>query len=311
MKLFNILQKCHNSIFILHCFISTSKKSAPDIMQKKKETNKQRKITIKPWLCIFRRNHFMHCSLSRYWSCSSWRAEVHCTWWSYSSFNFILTTRETCTWARMWISSGVSRKWNIGCGVTKLPIEWPNLFTTQSKGISSLPFSCFRKFTRCKFNEIQISPKEDMKSTSLSSIIKAKYQLHRYGTEKEKIEYNYLCFRSKNLPCLKFYFLFPGNGKDLKTSSIQKKTKETWQNMYLVPEMLWHRLYADEGTFSFCGAEIGSKSIFERRATIGSGSTFFSFLYTSKLTNLSLLSVFTLIIRHDLPENLGKTTAQE
>ena len=75
--------------------------------------------------------------------------------------------------------------------------------------------------------------------------------------------------------------------------------------MYFV-KMLWHRLYADEGTFSFCGAEIGSKSIFERRATIGSGSTFFSFLYTSKLTNLSLLSVFTLIMRHDLPENLGK-----
>ena len=49
MKLFNILQKCHNSIFILHCFIAKSKKSAPDIIhsQKKKETNKQRKITIK------------------------------------------------------------------------------------------------------------------------------------------------------------------------------------------------------------------------------------------------------------------------
>ena len=217
MKLFNILQKCHNSIFILHCFIATSKKSAPDIMhsQKKKETNKQRKITIKPWLCIFRRNHFMHCSLSRYWSCSSWRAEVHCTWWSYSSFNFILTTRETCTWARMWISSGVSRKWNIGFGVTKLPIEWPNLFTTKWKGISCLLFSCFWKFTCCKFNEIQISPKEDTKVTSLFSVIKAKYQLQHYGTEKEKIEYNYLCFWSKNFPCLKFYFLFPGNGNDL------------------------------------------------------------------------------------------------
>ena len=131
----------------------------------KKETNKQRKITItgKPWLCIFRRNHFMHCSLSRYWSCSSWRAKVYCAWWSYSSFNFILTTRETCTWARMWISSGVSRKWNIGCGVTKLPIEWPNLFTTKWKGISRLLFSCFWKFTCCKFNEIQISPKETWK----------------------------------------------------------------------------------------------------------------------------------------------------
>ena len=183
--------------------------------RKKKETNKQRKITIKPWLCIFRRNHFMHCSLSRYWSCSSWRAEVHCTWWSYSSFNFILTTRETCTWATMWISSGVSRKWNIGCGVTKLPIEWPNLFTTKWKGISCLLFSCFWKFTCCKFNEIQISPKEDTKVTSLFSVIKAKYQLQHYGTEKEKIEYNYLCFWSKNFPCLKFYFLFPGNGNDL------------------------------------------------------------------------------------------------
>ena len=32
-----------------------------------------------------------------------------------------------------------------------------------------------------------------------------------------------------------------------------------------------------QGTFSFCGAEIGSKSVFERRATTGSGTTFFSF----------------------------------
>ena len=149
----------------------------------------------------------MHCSLSRYWSCSSWRVEVHCAW-SYSSFNFILTTRETCTWARMWISSGVSRKWNIGCGVTKLPIEWPNLFTTKRKGISSLPFSCLRKFTRCKFNEIQISPKEDMKSTSLFSIIKAKYQLQPYGTEKGKIEYNYL-FPVKKFTLFEILFPFP------------------------------------------------------------------------------------------------------
>ena len=37
----------------------------------------------------------------------------------------------------------------------------------------------------------------------------------------------------------------------------------------------------------------------------------FSFQYTSTLTNLSLLSVFTLIMRDDLPENLGKTTAPE
>ena len=32
----------------------------------------------------------------------------------------------------------------------------------------------------------------------------------------------------------------------------------------------------------------------------------FSFQHTSKLTNLSLLSVFTLIMRHDLPENFGQ-----
>ena len=39
-------------------------------------------------------------------------------------------------------------------------------------------------------------------------------------TEKEKIEYNYLCFWSKNFPCLKFYFLFPGNGNDLNVKDL-------------------------------------------------------------------------------------------
>ena len=69
-------------------------------------------------------------------------------------------------------------------------------------------------------------------------------------------------FPVKKFTLFEIYFLFPGNGKDLKTSSIQKKTKETWQNMYFVPEMLWHRLYADEGTFSFCGAEIRKQKYF-------------------------------------------------
>ena len=71
---------------------------------------------------------------------------------------FILTTRETCTWARIWISSGVSRKWNIGCGVTKLPNEWPDLFTKKRKSISCLLFSCLSlkvhihavNLTKCK-----------------------------------------------------------------------------------------------------------------------------------------------------------------
>ena len=61
-----------------------------------------------------------------------------------------------------------------------------------------------------------------MKSTSLFSIIKAKYQLQPYGTEKEKIE-----FPVKKFTLFEILFLYPGNGKDLKTSSNQKKTKET------------------------------------------------------------------------------------
>ena len=109
------------------------------------------------------------------------------------------------------------------------------------------------------------------------------FQLLRQNTSysltvprKKKLNIIIYVSGQKNLPCLKFYFLFPGNGKDLKTSSNQKKTKETWQNMYFVKK-LWYRLYADEGTFPFCGVEIGSKSVFERRVTTGSGSTFFPF----------------------------------
>ena len=277
----------------------------------KKETNKQRKITIKPWLCIFRRNHFMHCSLSRYWSCSSWRAEVHCAWWSYSSFNFILTTRETCTWARMWISSGVSGNEISAAESQNFPLNDLICLPQKEKAFQACLLAASESSHAVNLMKYKSLQKKTWKVLLCFQLLRQNTSYIVTVPRKKKIEYNYLFFRSKNLPCLKFYFLFPGNGKDLKTSSIQKKTKETWQNMYFVSEMLWHRLYADEGTFSFCGAEIGSKSDFERRATTGSGSTFFSFLYTSKLTNLSLLSVFTLIMRHDLPENLGKTTAQE
>ena len=59
----------------------------------------------------------------------------------------------------------------------------------------------------------------------------------------------------------------------------------------------------------FSGAEIENKSVFERRATTGSGSTFFPFNIPPR--RQILLSVFTLIMRDDFLENLGKTTAQE
>lgn len=48
-----------------------------------------------------------------------------------------------------------------------------------------------------------------MKVTSLFSIIKAKYQLQHYGTEKEKIEYNYLMFPVKKIPLFEILFPFP------------------------------------------------------------------------------------------------------
>ena len=39
-EIVNIFHKCHNSIFILHYFIATSKESAPDIMHSHKKKNK-------------------------------------------------------------------------------------------------------------------------------------------------------------------------------------------------------------------------------------------------------------------------------
>ena len=128
----------------------------------------------------------------------------------------------------------------------------------------------------------------------------------------------YRLFRVKKFPLFEVLFPFPREWQGPQNKFKSKvnnnnNNKKTPQNMYFV-KMLWHRLYADKEPFffeCFSGAEIGSKSGFERRATTGSGSTFFSFQHTSTLANLSLLSVFTLIMWHDLPENLGKTTAQE
>ena len=148
-----------------------------------------------------------------------------------------------------------------------------------------------------------------MKVTSLFSVIKAKYQLQHYGTEKEKIEYNYLCFWSKNFPCLKFYFLFPGNGKDLKTSLTQNKTKKHDRTCIL--SRCSDTDFMQTGNLYFLWGRNSEQKCFWATRDNRKWKYLFSFLYTSKLTNLSLLSVFTLIMRHDLPENLGKTTAQE
>ena len=66
MKLFNIFHKCHNSIFILHCFIATSKESAPDIMHsnKKKKQISEGKTQLNPDY-VNSAEIFMYCSLSR------------------------------------------------------------------------------------------------------------------------------------------------------------------------------------------------------------------------------------------------------
>lgn len=79
--------------------------------------------------------------------------------------------------------------------------------------------------------------------------------------------------------------------------------------MYFV-KMLWHRLYADREPFFLWGGNREQKCFWATRDN-RKWKYLFSFQRISKLTNLSLLSVFTLIVRHDLPENLGKTTAQE
>ena len=83
--------------------------------------------------------------------------------------------------------------------------------------------------------------------------------------------------------------------------------------MYFV-KMLWHRVYADKEPIFFWMLQWGGnreQKWFWVTRNNRKWKYLFSFQYTSTLTNLSLLSVFTLIMWHDLPENLGKTTAQE
>ena len=102
----------------------------------------------------------------------------------------------------------------------------------KEKAFQALPFSCFWKFTCCKFNEIQISPKEDIKVTSLFSIIKAKYQIQQYSTEKEKIEYNYLSVVSGQKISLVWSFISFSQGMARTSKQVQIKGKQQQQKKH-------------------------------------------------------------------------------
>ena len=65
MKLFNILQKCHNSIFILHFFIATSKESAPEVHSHKKKKQISKGKTQLNLDYVNSAEIFMYCSLSQ------------------------------------------------------------------------------------------------------------------------------------------------------------------------------------------------------------------------------------------------------
>ena len=153
----------------------------------------------------------------------------------------------------------------------------------KEKVFQALPFSCFWKFTCCKFNEIQISPKEDIKVTSLFSVIQAKYQIQQYSTEKEKIEYNYLSVVSGQKISLVWSFISFSQGMARTSKQVQIKSKQQQQNTtehVFCQDALTQTLCRQGTNFffeCFSGAEIESKSVFERRVTTGSGSTFFPF----------------------------------
>ena len=134
----------------------------------------------------------------------------------------------------------------------------------KEKAFQALPFSCFWKFTCCKFNEIQISPKEDIKVTSLFSIIIR--QNTRYSnTVPRKKKLNiiiYRLFRVKKFPLFEVLFPFPGEWQGPQNKFKSKvnnnnNNKKTPQNKYFV-KMLWHRLYADKEPFFF-NASVGRK----------------------------------------------------
>ena len=189
----------------------------------------------------------------------------------------------------------------------------------KEKAFKALPFSCFWKFTCCKFNEIQISPKEDIKVTSLFSIIKAKYQIQQYSTEKEKIEYNYLSVVSGQKISFVWSFISFSQGMARTSKQVQIKSKQQQQQENTTEHVFCQdaltQTLCRQGTIFFFwmlqwGGNREQKWFWATRDN-RKWKYLFSFQHTSTLTNLSLLSVFTLIMWHDLPENLGKTTAQE
>ena len=188
----------------------------------------------------------------------------------------------------------------------------------KEKAFQALPFSCFWKFTCCKFNEIQISPKEDIKVTSLFSIIKAKYQIQQYSTEKEKIEYNYLSVVSGQKISLVWSLISFSQGMARTSKQVQIKSKQQQQKKHhrtcILSRCSDTEFMQTRNQFFFWMLQWGGnreQKWFWVTRNNRKWKYLFSFQYTSTLTNLSLLSVFTLIMWHDLPENLGKTTAQE
>ena len=127
----------------------------------------------------------------------------------------------------------------------------------------------------------------------------------------------YRLFRVKKFPLFEVLFPFPrewqGPQNKFKSKVNNNNNKKTPQNKYFV-KMLWHRLYADKEPFFFWMLQWGGnreQKWFWATRNNRKWKYLFSIQHTSTLANLSLLSVFTLIMSHDLPENLGKTTAQE
>ena len=78
---------------------------------------------------------------------------------------------------------------------------------------------------------------------------------------KKKLNIIIYASGQKNFPCLKFYFFFPGNGKDLKTSLNQKKTT-TKKDRTCILSRCSDTNFMQTGNLFFCGAEIRKQKCF-------------------------------------------------
>ena len=78
---------------------------------------------------------------------------------------------------------------------------------------------------------------------------------------KKKLHIIIYASGQKNFPCLKFYFFFPGNGKDLKTSLNQKKTT-TKKDRTCILSRCSDTNFMQTGNLFFCGAEIRKQKCF-------------------------------------------------